>query len=212
MHLRAIITVRYISDCHASSSLGEEPIDELFHPLSLLESATHESYVANILQDDIGCLGELLAGGTLLAQGVAQLVIPENDPISGKAFVVRELLPHTACESSRSLGLNCTHHLELSSTSSTLVSKYGQLLRTAFAFAFATLLFAHEEHQRAPLFLHASQRSTASTRHVANAVTWDIYNGDVITILPAVHIDRTFKLIEEPLHVLLGALPLPLVA
>mmetsp|Transcript_69159 Transcript_69159/g.165843 ORF Transcript_69159/g.165843 Transcript_69159/m.165843 type:complete len:214 (-) Transcript_69159:1066-1707(-) len=150
-----IVSVGYIPNHHCTLQLRQQPLDKFPAAPPLLECASHEGHMSNILQDAARGLCELLARGAAFAQAVAELVVPEDHAVSRKALLIGDLLTHPFGEGARRLLLHKAHHLELSSTPASRITKDGELLSKALAAALS-LLLAHEKHQSAPLLLHCA--------------------------------------------------------
>mmetsp|Transcript_58812 Transcript_58812/g.191842 ORF Transcript_58812/g.191842 Transcript_58812/m.191842 type:complete len:214 (+) Transcript_58812:471-1112(+) len=209
MHLCGIIPARNVLDGDTASALRQKPLEELLATPALLPVARDEGDMANIRQNRTCCPLQLLPGGALLAQGIAQLIILQDDPVGVEAPLAAGLLTHTLGEEARVLGLHTAHDLKLGSTPSTRGSEDDKFLAAALTLPPAFVLgFIHEEHQHAPLFLHHSQRRTTSPGDVADAIAGHIHHSAIVAILPTIDIDRTLELLEQPFHVLASFLPL----
>mmetsp|Transcript_8114 Transcript_8114/g.20131 ORF Transcript_8114/g.20131 Transcript_8114/m.20131 type:complete len:215 (+) Transcript_8114:604-1248(+) len=161
----------------------------------------------DVLEDGTRRSLQLLSSGALLAQGIAELVILEDQAVGVEAPLLARLLPDAPGEGAWALGLHRAHNLELGSTPLALRPADDELLAPAAALASFTLP-VHEEHEHTPLFLHGAQSSTASSRDVADAIAGHVHHSAIIAILPTIDIDRTLELLEQPFHVLASFLPL----
>mmetsp|Transcript_58823 Transcript_58823/g.191882 ORF Transcript_58823/g.191882 Transcript_58823/m.191882 type:complete len:213 (+) Transcript_58823:434-1072(+) len=208
MHLCGIIPARNVLDGDTASALRQKPLEELLATPALLPVARDEGDMANIRQNRTCCPLQLLPGGALLAQGIAQLIILQDDPVGVEAPLVAGLLAHALCEETRGLGFHTTHNLELGSPAATRRPEDDEFLAAATAPTAFVFRFVHEEHQHTPLLLHHSQRCTTSASDVADAVAWHVHHRAIIAVLPTFDPDRALELLEQPLHVLPSALPL----
>mmetsp|Transcript_8118 Transcript_8118/g.20153 ORF Transcript_8118/g.20153 Transcript_8118/m.20153 type:complete len:215 (+) Transcript_8118:604-1248(+) len=163
--------------------------------------------MSNVLQDGTSCSFEFFARGALLAQGIAQLVVLEDDAVCVEPLLRARLLADAAREGARALGLDAGHDLQFCSATVALRPEDDQFFGLASAASPITLP-VHEEHEHTPLFLHGAQSSTASSRDVADAIAGHVHHSAIIAILPTIDIDRTLELLEQPFHVLASFLPL----
>mmetsp|Transcript_8122 Transcript_8122/g.20177 ORF Transcript_8122/g.20177 Transcript_8122/m.20177 type:complete len:343 (+) Transcript_8122:604-1632(+) len=163
--------------------------------------------MSNVLQDGTSCSFEFFARGALLAQGIAQLVVLEDDAVCVEPLLRARLLADAAREGARALGLDAGHDLQFCSATVALRPEDDQFFGLASAASPITLP-VHEEHEHTPLFLHGAQSSTASSRDVADAIAGHVHTSAVVAILPVLHVDRALQLLEKPLHVFPGSFPL----
>mmetsp|Transcript_27410 Transcript_27410/g.81633 ORF Transcript_27410/g.81633 Transcript_27410/m.81633 type:complete len:637 (+) Transcript_27410:157-2067(+) len=209
VHLRGIFAVRDVPDRDAAAALVEQPPDELLAAPALLARAGDERAVPDVLQDGARRALELLPRGALLAQRVAQLVVLEDQAVGVEALRVRRLVADAPREVARGLGLDAAHDLQLRAAARALRAADDQHLGATAALALLAVL-VHEEHEHAPLLLHLSERGAPRPSDVANAIAGNVHDRAVVAVLPAVDPHGTLELIEEPLHVLLRALPVRL--
>mmetsp|Transcript_39463 Transcript_39463/g.84101 ORF Transcript_39463/g.84101 Transcript_39463/m.84101 type:complete len:245 (+) Transcript_39463:456-1190(+) len=209
VHLSCVIAALDIRDGDRSTTLGQEPIDVLFDACPLRFGPCHEGDMADVLQNASRGLLELLASRAVLAERVAQLVILENEAVCVEALVARRLFSKAPGESARTLRLDPTHDLDLRSATAPLRTKDGEHLAVSVPASLGLsprrILLVHEKHEHAPLFLHRAQRSPPRARDVADAVRRNVDDSAIVTVLPTIYIDRALQLLEEPLHVILGA-------
>mmetsp|Transcript_27411 Transcript_27411/g.81637 ORF Transcript_27411/g.81637 Transcript_27411/m.81637 type:complete len:637 (+) Transcript_27411:157-2067(+) len=209
VHLGAVVAVGDVLDGDAAAALRQEPVDELPAPPALLEVPGDEGHVADVLEDGAGGVLELLAGRALLPEGVAELVVLEDQPVGVEALRVRRLVADAPREVARGLGLDAAHDLQLRAAARALRAADDQHLGATAALALLAVL-VHEEHEHAPLLLHLSERGAPRPSDVANAIAGNVHDRAVVAVLPAVDPHGTLELIEEPLHVLLRLLALGL--
>mmetsp|Transcript_58814 Transcript_58814/g.191849 ORF Transcript_58814/g.191849 Transcript_58814/m.191849 type:complete len:625 (+) Transcript_58814:330-2204(+) len=207
VHLRRVVARPEVGDRHAAAALSQEPRHVLAGTLAFLARASDERNVSNVLQDGTSRSFEFFARGALLAQGIAQLVVLEDDAVCVEPLLRARLLADAAREGARALGLDAGHDLQFCSTPVALRPEDDQFFGLASPASSITLP-VHEEHEHTPLFLHGAQSSTASSRDVADAIAGHVHHCAIVAILPAIDVDRTLELLEEPLHVLACLLPL----
>mmetsp|Transcript_84642 Transcript_84642/g.236925 ORF Transcript_84642/g.236925 Transcript_84642/m.236925 type:complete len:494 (-) Transcript_84642:2-1483(-) len=203
MHLRRVVPRGDVVDGDAAAPLGEQPSDVLLGAPALLLGAGDEGDVPDVLQDRARRALQLFPRGALLTEGVAELVVLEDHAVGVKAFLGARLLADAAREGPRALRLHGAHDLELGATARALRPADDELLRAA-----ALGPAVHEEHQDAPILFDAAQRRAPRACDVADAVRGHLDHGAVVALLPAVHVHRSLELLEQPLHVLPGLLPL----
>mmetsp|Transcript_126362 Transcript_126362/g.365799 ORF Transcript_126362/g.365799 Transcript_126362/m.365799 type:complete len:537 (-) Transcript_126362:8-1618(-) len=206
VHLCGVVPRRHIGDRHTPPALREEPTDELPATLALLERAGDEGDLADILQDGARGRLQLLTRRPLLPQRIAHLVVLEEHPVCVEAALRALLVADAPSERAGVLRLDAGHHLQLRATPRAFRTADHQLL--ALPLAAVAVRLAHEEHQHTPLLLHATKRRAPGACDVADAIGGHINHGAIVALLPIVHIEGALKLIEEPLHVLAGTLPL----
>mmetsp|Transcript_43620 Transcript_43620/g.95082 ORF Transcript_43620/g.95082 Transcript_43620/m.95082 type:complete len:637 (-) Transcript_43620:74-1984(-) len=209
VHLGGIVAPGDVPDRDAATALGQQPVDELPAALPLGVVARNEGDVSNIAQDGAGGELELLARGALLPEAVAELVILEDQAVGVEALGVRELLADATSEGSGALRLHAAHDLQLRAAARALRAADDQHLGATAALALLAVL-VHEEHEHSPLLLHEAERRAAVACDVADAVRRHVDDRAVVAVLPVVHVDGPLELLEEPLHVLLRALPVRL--
>mmetsp|Transcript_100796 Transcript_100796/g.289370 ORF Transcript_100796/g.289370 Transcript_100796/m.289370 type:complete len:280 (+) Transcript_100796:1093-1932(+) len=169
--------------------------------------------MTDVLDDGTGRPLELLAGASLLAQSIRQLIILEGHSVRAPSasFVFAPVaFVHLVLDLvvvAGDLCLDSREHLQLRSSPGPYLSENRKL----FVFAVvATTADLAEEHQCAPLLLNCPQEVAGTTRHETHGLLWDIQHRQIAIVVVVRDGDRACSLSHHALGVLLGAASLQL--
>mmetsp|Transcript_28178 Transcript_28178/g.71509 ORF Transcript_28178/g.71509 Transcript_28178/m.71509 type:complete len:687 (-) Transcript_28178:783-2843(-) len=207
----AVIPVVRVVDLDRTVELREQPLHVLPQCFPLVLGSREDGRHAHVLQQTAAGLFQFPAGGALLAQREAELVVVLELhgaalPVLPIAVAFEDLLL-VLLVPPRGLGLDRRQHLQLGTPPVAAVrTENRQRLNLAVTAAAAFSFVFREKHEDVPFLLDGAEKVSTLAGDETDRLVGDIHQGQVARVVfVAADGDRTFPLRHEEASVLDGA-------